>query len=214
MNGTDWIALCILACFLLVGKRKNERHRRQRVNVVILLFLGLYASTFTLFPYPLSYVTGKRIMPFRSYNLYSVPAPTRYYCARPFMVSSQGKEYPIDFRLWYPFVPRYFNILLEKTLDSDAQTQHRTGAVLLKKVRAGLDNYHTNGRFIEPSARLLGNLHYPAHQSHAIVWRPGMKLPKSKDIVKIRVYRFEWETINTKTNAARFQKTLCYEFPS
>jgi len=212
MDKTDWAALVILLCFCFIGKPAPKKHRRQRAIIAISLFMGLYLCTWNIFPYPLNRVTGHWIIPFRSYALYSVPAPDRYFYAQSVMVTQNGNEYPIDLRVWQPFIPRYFNILLRKTLDADEKTQQLVGKVLMEKTKAALKTYHAKGKFDSPNARLLGSLHYPSHQTPKQFWKPGTRLPKPEEIAAIRVYRISWVATERQKNSSNYQKNIVYEF--
>ena len=151
-------------------------------------------------------------MPFRDYSLYTSPAPESYYHAQPVMVNKQGNEYPIDFRVWQPWIPRYFNIRLRKTLDADRITQQKVGKVLLDKAKSALETYHARDKIKTPSAWLLGNLHYPSHQTPSQYWEAGTNLPTADEIVMIKVYRVSWVATNRQMNPMNYQKEVAYEF--
>jgi hypothetical protein len=178
MNRQDWAALGILAVFCAVGSLAPWL-RRARVTVLIVLFLGL-----ELHPWVAGTQMGEFIMPFASYRLYPNAPPPVVRFPELRMVTASGAEYEIDFRVWQPHIPRYFNVLLQKRMRRPLHPD--VADFLLARVKKALREFHERGHFVGADSYLLGSLHYPEHQSAAWRWRPGTSLPQPEEVVEVR----------------------------
>ena len=178
MNRQDWVALGILAVFCAVGSLAPWL-RRTRVTVLIVLFLGL-----ELHPWVAGTQMGEFIMPFASYRLYPNPPPPVVRFPELRMVTASGAEYEIDFRVWQPLIPRFFNVLLQKRMRRPLDPA--VADFLLARVQEALRRFHEHGRFDGANRHLLGPLHYPEHQTAEWRWGPGVRLPLPEEVVAVR----------------------------
>jgi hypothetical protein len=210
MGVRDWLALSIVLGFVIIGNLTPWR-RRARVVFLIALFLGLY-----LLPWIAGIRLGQFVIPFGYYNLYSILAPESQGYGEVVMVGRDGREYPVDFRVWQPFIPRSFNFILRRRLTDQtvSREKDRIGRTLVKRVKEALRHHHRPGGFDGWNAYLLGHFHYPEHQTAAVLWAPDAKLPQPEEVCGVRIYWIQYQTSERREDPARYTRTLLHEFPA
>ena len=213
------ILIVAIGCIFLGVGWADALDRRKRVVLLIAAFLGLHVFACGL-PSLLYFASrfDRRIdrrftvMPFRGYSLYSKPAPSKVLQAEAVMVDGDGVEYPIDFRIWEPLIPRYANVLLWESVWESSNFQQEMGKTLFNRLDTALKIRQATGRFDGFNSYLLGCCHYPEHQTPARQWNSQARLPSSHAIEAVRVYRVGWDKWKRRSTPSAYSRVLAYEY--
>ena len=203
----DWIALGLVGVFLGVGSPGGS-WRKARVALLIALFLGMH-----LYPWWMTQRPWDSVMPFAYYRLYVSPAPKRVTQTEISVVAKDGGEYAIDYRIWEPLIPRFFNVLMDRHVIRRRSVDPVVGEYLLARVQEGLlERQQAGGWMPGPSEYLLGRFAYPTHQTGTRRWgMPAGAAPAPEDVASVRVYRTVSSLEQRRKNPLAFRRRLVWE---
>lgn len=205
MIPNDWIALGMVVLFLVAGSPRGP-WRRIRVSLLVTLFLGMH-----VYPWWARQRPWDSVMPFIYYRLYVGPAPGRVSQPEMTVVATDGREYPIDYRIWQPHVPRYFNVLMDRHIRKHRGVDPEVGELLLARVQEGLAEWRDQGALEGRNGHLLGGFQYPSHQTGAWRWGPDANLPGPEDIASVRIYWTQSVLAARRENPEALRRSLLWD---
>ena len=206
----DIIGLLAFAGFLLVaiGVAISRGDRRRQLVHTFLAYVVVV--TFT------AGFTHRDLWPFSGWPMMTQPPPAAVGPDLPFSwlygVTSDGREFPIDYRAWEPLSMSELLAWLEyRSSIVPESRRRRVGAFLLDKanagrlaVLAGEDPGYLDDR--------LGPLHAPTHLLFGASWTKPTDVPQTP-FVQLRWYREYWNIEQRRADSSRITRVLGFEYP-
>jgi hypothetical protein len=199
----------ILGLIVIIAGGRGEAVSRRWINCFIAYILGVSF---------LAGISQRDLWPFSYWRLMQRVGPTEvsdsaYAVVQAVAVTSNGDEYPIDYRAWEPFTYEELLTWLMRNVNSlSGPARDSVGAFLLKKTESARLAARA-GQWPGVVTRRLRDLAAPSHLLLARRWQNRDDVPNTA-FVGIRLY---WEHWNVETRArdpAAMRRTILYTFPA
>jgi hypothetical protein len=200
-KAAGWAGFVVLGLLVVVAERRRRTDRRRRLTNLLLLYAVAISFTAGLFQ--------RDLWPFSAWSMMAdVRSPILGH-ARAFGVDANGREHPIDYRVWHPLQWEELIAWLGIELPELTPVEKDSAlSYLLRQANAGRADA-LQGKRPGYLHRFLGPLAAPEHMLHPRLWQRPDQVP-SQPFVALRV---AWESWNADSGRGQVRRRLIHEFP-